>query len=52
MSTTKTAIAPTATGADGVGKLLRQYGCGPVEFTRTDNALYERHLSPRTILPS
>ena len=44
MSTTKTAIAPTATGADGEGKLLRQYGCGPVEFTGTDNALYERHL--------
>jgi starch phosphorylase len=27
-----------------VAKLLRQYGCGPVEFTGTDNALYERHL--------
>jgi glycogen phosphorylase len=25
-------------------KLLRQYGCGPLEFTGTDNALYERHL--------
>ena len=44
MSTTKVAISPTASGPDGVGKLLRQYGCGPVEFTGTDNALYERHL--------
>jgi starch phosphorylase len=25
-------------------KLRRQYGCGPVQFTGTDNALYERHL--------
>jgi starch phosphorylase len=24
--------------------LLRQYGCGPVQFTGTDDALYERHL--------
>jgi starch phosphorylase len=27
-----------------VSKLLDQYGCGPVRFTGTDNALYERHL--------
>ena len=25
-------------------RLLRQYGCGPVRFAGTDNALYERHL--------
>jgi glycogen phosphorylase len=25
-------------------KLLEQYGCGPVRFTGTDDALYERHL--------
>jgi glycogen phosphorylase len=24
--------------------LLKQYGCGPIEFTGTDQALYERHL--------
>ena len=24
--------------------LLRQYGCGPVQFTGADHALYERHL--------
>jgi starch phosphorylase len=29
---------------DGVKKVLRQYGCGPIEFTGTDDALYERHL--------
>jgi starch phosphorylase len=27
-----------------MAELRRQYGCGPVEFTGTDNALYERHL--------
>ena len=36
-----------ATGAKAVqedaGKLLNQYGCGPVQFTGTDG-LYERHL--------
>ncbi len=44
MTTTKIATPSTATAGDGVAKLLRQYGCGPVEFTGTDNALYERHL--------
>src|SRR4029453_11591099 len=27
-----------------VSRLLEQYGCGPVEFSGTDDALYERHL--------
>jgi glycogen phosphorylase len=27
-----------------IPKLLNQYGCGPVQFSGTDNALYERHL--------
>lgn len=27
-----------------VSRLLEQYGCGPVELSGTDNALYERHL--------
>src|SRR5437870_2598709 len=44
MSTTKVAPSPTVTEPDGTANLLRQYGCGPVEFTGTDNALYERHL--------
>src|SRR5436309_4587786 len=44
MSTTKVAVSPKATETDGTATLLRQYGCGPVEFTGTDNGLYERHL--------
>ena len=24
--------------------LLEQYGCGPIRFSGTDDALYERHL--------
>ena len=27
-----------------LGKLIQQYGCGPVRLTGTDEALYERHL--------
>ncbi|HEV2968411.1 MAG TPA: glycogen/starch/alpha-glucan phosphorylase, partial [Pirellulales bacterium] len=39
------ATAPTAPAAtDGLAKLLKQYGCGPIEFTGSDDALYERHL--------
>src|SRR4029453_78203 len=30
--------------SDGLAKLRRQYGCGPVQFSGTDDALYERHL--------
>src|SRR5215831_11357541 len=32
------------TGSDEMSKLIQQYGCGPVQFHGTDNALYERHL--------
>jgi glycogen phosphorylase len=35
---TRTASAPDTT------KLLAQYGCGPIQFTGTADALYERHL--------
>jgi starch phosphorylase len=28
----------------GIEKLLEQYGCGPIQFTGTGDALYERHL--------
>jgi starch phosphorylase len=27
-----------------LSELFQQYGCGPVQFSGTDNALYERHL--------
>lgn len=30
--------------ADEVAGLLKQYGCGPIEFAGADHALYERHL--------
>jgi glycogen phosphorylase len=38
-----TAAAPTP-GEPGIKKLLEQYGCGPIQFTGTGDALYERHL--------
>jgi starch phosphorylase len=44
MMTKQKAALPTSTGPDGLTKLREQYGCGPVEFTGTDDALYERHL--------
>ena len=44
MRTTNLAPSPTAAGADGVATLLRQYGCGPIQFTGTQDALYDRHL--------
>ena len=34
----------SARRSDELSKLLHQYGCGPIQFTGTDNALYERHL--------
>jgi starch phosphorylase len=36
--------APTVARPDGLVKLRAQYGCGPVDFTGTTDALYERHL--------
>jgi starch phosphorylase len=27
-----------------MSKLLEQYGCGPIQFTGTNDALYERHI--------
>ena len=30
--------------SDTIAQLLRQYGCGPIRFSGTDNAFYERHL--------
>ena len=37
-------VVPIPTVADDISKLLQQYGCGPVQFSGTDNSLYERHL--------
>jgi starch phosphorylase len=44
MTQTKIAATPKSVESDGAARLLYQYGCGPVEFTGTDDALYERHL--------
>ncbi|MCA9456025.1 MAG: hypothetical protein KC587_05145, partial [Nitrospira sp.] len=29
---------------DRLKELLEQYGCGPIKFSGTEDALYERHL--------
>ena len=43
--TQKITVPPASpTGSNDMSKLIQQYGCGPVQFTGTDNALYERHL--------
>src|SRR6266508_1541357 len=39
----RTAGARTPSAAE-TDKLLEQYGCGPIQFTGTPDALYERHL--------
>src|SRR5882762_825647 len=44
MTTAQKAVPPTSTSSDGLAKLRQQYGCGPVEFMGTEDALYERHL--------
>jgi glucan phosphorylase len=44
MGTKRTVKRPTPAAADGPARLLDQYGCGPIPFTGTDHALYERHL--------
>jgi starch phosphorylase len=42
---TTTVTTPSSTHAvDDFAQLRRRYGCGPVEFSGTDDALYERHL--------
>ena len=38
------AVSPKSAGSDTISKLIAQYGCGPVKFTGTEEALYERHL--------
>src|SRR5262249_30441731 len=43
MSSRRTTEARTPS-VPGLEKLLEQYGCGPVTFTGTADALYERHL--------
>ena len=40
----KKAATPPSQASDGAVQLPKQYGCGPIEFSGCDNALYERHL--------
>ena len=44
MSSDRTARRARAPGEPGMKKLLEQYECGPIQFTGTGDALYERHL--------
>jgi starch phosphorylase len=44
MSSDGTAAAIRTPGEAEIKKLLEQYGCGPIQFTGTADALYERHL--------
>src|SRR5918994_5753694 len=44
MSSDRTARRARTPGEPGIKKLLEQYGCGPIQFTGTGDALYERHL--------
>jgi starch phosphorylase len=44
MSKVKAPIGARTPRAPGMDELLAQYGCGPVQFTGTADALYDRHL--------
>ena len=44
MSKKNTAISQIAPESNDLADLLEQYGCGPIQFTGTNDALYERHL--------
>src|SRR5262245_10870329 len=44
MSSHRAATVATPPAGPGLAKLRDQYGCGPVEFTGSGDALYERHL--------
>ena len=37
-------VSARPTGSNELSKLIERYGCGPVQFTGTSDALYERHL--------
>jgi starch phosphorylase len=38
------AVSRKAADSDTISKLIGQYGCGPIKFSGTTDALYERHL--------
>src|ERR1700757_2278204 len=37
-------VSTRPTESNELSKLIQRYGCGPVQFTGTNDALYERHL--------
>ena len=41
---TSASVVPMAMKTANISELLKQYGCGPIPFVGTENALYERHL--------
>ena len=43
-ATRSATVVPIPTAPQHISKLIQQYGCGPVQFSGTNNALYERHL--------
>jgi len=52
MSTLQTQIRRESVEAPAVSPaLLEQYGCGPIQFTATDNGLYDRHLLFDNVMP-
>jgi starch phosphorylase len=40
----ETSLKPHAPSENGLADLRQRYGCGPIEFAGSPNALYERHL--------
>jgi starch phosphorylase len=44
MSSRRTTAGARTPSVPDTQKLLEQYGCGPIQFTGTADALYERHL--------
>src|SRR5215813_5233568 len=44
MGETNTAIETKGANSPHLDELIKRYGCGPVQFTGANDALYERHL--------
>src|SRR5215813_4271860 len=44
MVETNTGMETKGTNSPQLDELIKRYGCGPVQFTGTNDALYERHL--------
>src|SRR5499427_5403504 len=44
MGETNTTMETKGSNSPHLDELIKRYGCGPVQFTGTNDALYERHL--------